>query len=121
MAVAGSLDAAATPRSETVADVDQQPEPGFNDDANTAVILVETLIAWGATHVSGVVGDDIDAIVEALRRRRDRTTYIGVRHEEAAAFMASDFAKQTGRLGVCIGTTGPGRHPLVERPLRCSL
>lgn len=75
MAVAGSLDAAATPRSETVADVDQQPEPGFNDDANTADILVETLIAWGATHVFGVVGDDIDAIVEALRRRRDRTLW----------------------------------------------
>ncbi|MBV9563642.1 MAG: hypothetical protein JOY90_24835, partial [Bradyrhizobium sp.] len=70
--------------------------PEFGDDQNTADILVEILIAWGATHAFGIVGDGINSIIEALRKRADRIKYIGVRHEEAAAFMASGFAKHTG-------------------------
>jgi pyruvate dehydrogenase (quinone)/pyruvate decarboxylase len=62
----------------------------------------------------GVVGDGINSIIEALRQRQDRIGYIGVRHEEAAAFMASGFAKHTGRLGVCVGTTGPGAVHLLN-------
>ena len=76
--------------------------------------MVETLIAWGATHCFGVVGDGINSIIEALRKRQDRIKYIGVRHEEAAAFMASGFAKHTGQLGVCVGTTGPGAVHLLN-------
>jgi pyruvate dehydrogenase (quinone)/pyruvate decarboxylase len=60
--------------------------------------MVETLISWGATHCFGVVGDGINSIIEALRKRQDQIKYIGVRHEEAAAFMASGFAKQMMRL-----------------------
>jgi hypothetical protein len=60
--------------------------------------MVETLISWGATHCFGVVGDGINSFIEALRKRQDRIKYIGVRHEEAAAFMASGFAKHTGQL-----------------------
>ena len=81
---------------------------------NTADIIVETLIAWGATHAFGIVGDGINSIIEALRKRQDRIQYIGVRHEEAAAFMASGFAKHTGQLGVCVGTTGPGAVHLLN-------
>jgi pyruvate dehydrogenase (quinone)/pyruvate decarboxylase len=91
-----------------------QPAPDPGDDPNTADIIVETLIAWGATQVFGIVGDGINSIIEALRRRQDRIRYIGVRHEEAAAFMASGFAKHTGRLGVCLGTTGPGAIHLMN-------
>ena len=76
--------------------------------------MVETLISWGATHCFGVVGDGINSFIEALRKRQDRIQYIGVRHEEAAAFMASGFAKHTGQLGVCIGTTGPGAVHLLN-------
>jgi pyruvate dehydrogenase (quinone) len=94
--------------SQTVADITPRLEPSFAENPNTADILIETLIAWGATHVFGVVGDGINSIIEALRRRQDRISYIGVRHDQAAAFMASGFAKHTGRLGVCVGTTGPG-------------
>jgi pyruvate dehydrogenase (quinone) len=83
-------------------------------DATTADILVETLITWGAPFVFGVVGDGINPIVESLRKRQDRIRYIGVRHEEAAAFMASGFAKHTGKLGVCVGTTGPGAIHLLN-------
>ena len=61
-----------------------------------------------------MVGDGINSIIEALRKRQDRIKYIGVRHEEAAAFMASGFAKHTGQLGVCVGTTGPGAVHLLN-------
>jgi pyruvate dehydrogenase (quinone) len=72
------------------------------------------LIQWGATHVFGVVGDGINPLIEALRKRQDRIAYIGARHEEAAAFMACGMAKHTGRLGVCVGTTGPGAVHLLN-------
>ena len=91
-----------------------QPSPEFAPDLTTADIMVETLISWGATHCFGVVGDGINSIIEALRKRQDRIKYIGVRHEEAAAFMASGFAKHTGQLGVCVGTTGPGAVHLLN-------
>jgi pyruvate dehydrogenase (quinone) len=94
--------------------VTQQPTsaPGAGD--NTADILVQTLIDWGVTHVFGVVGDGVNPIIEALRKRQDRIAYIGVRHEESAAWMASGMAKHAGRLGVCIGTTGPGAVHLLN-------
>jgi pyruvate dehydrogenase (quinone) len=94
--------------SESSAGIVAQPSPEFGPDLTTADIVVETLIAWGATHCFGVVGDGINSIIETLRKRQDRIKYIGVRHEEAAAFMASGLAKHTGQLGVCIATTGPG-------------
>ncbi len=99
---------------EDAASVSAQPAPAPGGDQTTSDILVETLIAWGATHVFGIVGDGIAGIIEAIRQRRDRIRYVGVRHEEAAAFMASAHAKLTGRLGVCVGTTGPGAVHLLN-------
>lgn len=107
-------EAQAAVASEDTPNVIDQPAPTFADDLSTADIVVETLIAWGATHAFGVVGDGINGIIEALRKRQDRIRYIGARHEEAAAFMASGFAKLTGRLGVCVGTTGPGAIHLLN-------
>jgi len=112
-ALTGNFGAAAEP-SETATAITRQPAPDFSGDLNTADILIETLIVWGATNVFGVVGDGINSLIEALRRRQDRIRYVGVRHEEAAAFMASGYAKHTGRLGVCIGTTGPGAIHLLN-------
>src|ERR1700735_744407 len=94
--------------SEFSAGIGRQPSPEFAPDLTTADIMVETLISWGATHCFGVVGDGINSIIEALRKRQDRIRFVGVRHEEGAAFMACGFAKHTGRLGVCLATTGPG-------------
>src|SRR4051812_12069492 len=74
----------------------------------TSDILVETLLAWGVDTVFGLPGDGINGIIEALRTRQDRIRFIQVRHEEAAAFNACAYAKWTGRLGVCIATSGPG-------------
>ena len=106
--------ASAAQPSETEANVAPQPTPQPGADTNTSDIVVETLIDWGATHVFGIVGDGINSIIEALRKRQDQIRYIGVRHEEAAAFMASGWAKHTGGLGVCVGTTGPGAIHLMN-------
>jgi pyruvate dehydrogenase (quinone) len=71
-------------------------------------ILVDTLHDWGVNVIFGLPGDGINGVMEALRKRKDDIRFILVRHEEAAAFMACAYAKFTGRLGVCLGTSGPG-------------
>jgi pyruvate dehydrogenase (quinone) len=71
-------------------------------------ILIETIIDWGVEVIFGLPGDGINGIIEALRTRQDRIRFVQVRHEEAAAFMACAYAKYTGRLGVCLATSGPG-------------
>jgi pyruvate dehydrogenase (quinone) len=62
----------------------------------------------GTSKLFGLPGDGINGIMEALRTRQDKIRFIHVRHEEAAAFMACAYAKFTGRLGVCLATSGPG-------------
>lgn len=75
---------------------------------NTADVLIDTLIAWDVKVVFGLPGDGINGIMEALRTRQDSIRFIQVRHEESAAFMACAYAKWTGKLGVCLATSGPG-------------
>src|SRR6201988_1281864 len=74
----------------------------------TADILVDTLVDWGVEVVFGLPGDGINGIMEALRKRSDKIRFVQDRHEEAAAFMACAYAKFTGKLGVCLATSGPG-------------
>jgi pyruvate dehydrogenase (quinone) len=76
--------------------------------ATAGDVLVETLLAWGVDTVFGIPGDGINGIIEAFRKRQDKIRFIQVRHEEAAAFAACGYAKFTGRLGVCVATSGPG-------------
>jgi len=77
--------------------------------AQTAAdILIEILQEWGVDTIFGLPGDGINGIMEALRKKRDAVRFVQVRHEEAAAFMACGYAKFTGRLGVCLATSGPG-------------
>ena len=71
-------------------------------------ILVETLIKWDVDTIFGIPGDGINGVFEALRQRQDKIRFVQVRHEEAAAFAACAYAKFTGRLGVCLATSGPG-------------
>jgi pyruvate dehydrogenase (quinone) len=77
-------------------------------DPTTADVLVDRLIDWGVDTIFGLPGDGINGIMEALRKRKDQIRFIHVRHEEAAAFMACGYAKFTGKLGVCLATSGPG-------------
>ena len=74
----------------------------------TATLLVERLSAWGVDTVFGLPGDGVNGIFEALRNHEKRIRFVQVRHEEAAAFAACGYAKYTGRLGVCLATSGPG-------------
>src|SRR5213079_153453 len=77
--------------------------------AKTAAdVMIETLMDWGVDTIFGLPGDGINGIMEALRKRQELVRFIQVRHEEAAAFMACGYAKYTGKLGVCLATSGPG-------------
>src|SRR6266571_8749337 len=73
-----------------------------------AEVLIERLIDWGVEVIFGLPGDGINGIMEALRIHQDNIRFIQVRHEESAAFMACGYAKFTGKLGVCLATSGPG-------------
>ncbi|WP_433496320.1 thiamine pyrophosphate-dependent enzyme [Sphaerimonospora sp. CA-214678] len=73
-----------------------------------AEVLIERLADWGVDTVFGLPGDGINGIMEGLRRQADRVRFVLVHHEEAAAFMATAHAKATGRVGVCLATSGPG-------------
>jgi pyruvate dehydrogenase (quinone) len=74
----------------------------------TADLLIERLIDWEVDTVFGYPGDGVNDIFEALRTHQDKVKFIQVRHEESAAFAATGYAKYTGRLGVCLATSGPG-------------
>ena len=71
-------------------------------------ILVETLMRWGVDTIFGIPGDGINGVFESLRERQDKIRFVQVRHEEAGAFAACAYAKFTGKLGVCLATSGPG-------------
>src|SRR6202451_4282821 len=73
-----------------------------------AEALVERLADWGVDTVFGLPGDGINGIMEGPRRHQDKIRFILVHHEEAAAFMATAYAKATGKIGVCLATSGPG-------------
>jgi len=71
-------------------------------------ILIETLIDWGVDTIFGIPGDGINGVFESLRQNQDKIRFVQVRHEEVGAFAACAYAKFTGRLGVCLATSGPG-------------
>jgi thiamine pyrophosphate-dependent acetolactate synthase large subunit-like protein len=79
------------PRTRTVADV-----------------VVETMVAWGVSHVFGMVGHSNLRLADALPKAEERGSlhYIGIRHEGAAAFAASAYGKLTGRPAACFGIAG---------------
>jgi pyruvate dehydrogenase (quinone) len=119
----GALFAATSVFGSEIRSIENQGAPTPNQSnehssstagATTAHLLVEKLVEWGVSVVFGIPGDKIAYILEALRRRQDRIRFVLVRHEEAAAFMASGYAKYTGKLGVCVSTAGPGAVHLLN-------
>jgi pyruvate dehydrogenase (quinone) len=80
----------------------------MSKNETVADALIDRLIDWGVDTIFGLPGDGINGIFEALRIRQDKLRFVQVRHEEAAALAACGYAKFTGRLGVCLGTSGPG-------------
>src|SRR5581483_1463222 len=77
--------------------------------------MVETMVEWGVTHVFGMVGHSNLGFADALRRQEEagNLTFVGIRHEGAAAFAASAYGKLTGRPAACFGIAGPGSTNLL--------
>ena len=78
-------------------------------------VMVETMVNWGLSHVFGMVGHSNLGFADAMRKaeQRGELTYIGIRHEGAAAFAATAFGKLTGRPAGCFGIAGPGSTNLL--------
>jgi pyruvate dehydrogenase (quinone)/pyruvate oxidase len=85
-----------------------------HENMRTADIIAEALLDWNVNVIFGLPGDGINGFIEALRLKQDKIKFILVRHEESAAFMACAYAKYTGRLGVCVATSGPGAIHLLN-------
>jgi pyruvate dehydrogenase (quinone) len=85
---------------------------------NIAQLLVEVLVRAGVKRVYGVPGDSLNGITDAIRARDD-IQWIGVRHEETAAFAAGAEAHLTGTLAVCAGSCGPGHVHLINGLYDC--
>jgi len=83
-----------------------------------AELLVDVLAEAGVERVYGVPGDSLNGITDSIRVRKDMS-WIGVRHEEAAAFAAGAEAHLTGKLTVCAGSCGPGNMHLINGLYDC--
>ncbi len=77
--------------------------------------MVETMVNWGVTHVFGMVGHSNLGLADAIRKQEElgKLRFIGIRHEGAASFAASAFAKLTGRPAACFSIAGPGATNLL--------
>lgn len=75
--------------------------------------IVEILEKAGVKRIYGIVGDSLNPVTDALRRRKT-IEWIHVRHEEVAAFAASAEAQLSGNLAVCCGSSGPGNLHLIN-------
>ncbi|RWX61513.1 thiamine pyrophosphate-binding protein, partial [Mesorhizobium sp. M4B.F.Ca.ET.089.01.1.1] len=75
---------------------------------NGGRLLVECLIALGATKSFGVPGESYLAVLDALHDTHGKLDYVLCRNEGGAAFMASAYGKLTGTPGICFVTRGPG-------------
>src|SRR6266568_8862989 len=85
------------------------------DMASTvADYLLERLRDWDVEHVFAYAGDGINGILAAWGRAENKPQFIQARHEEMAAFEAVGYAKFTGRVGVCMATSGPGAIHLLN-------
>jgi pyruvate oxidase len=83
--------------------------------ATVTNVMAETMTNWGVTSVFGIVGHSNLGLADALRmqEQKGRLTYFGVRHEGAAAFACSGYAKLTGKPAACLTIAGPGATNLM--------
>jgi thiamine pyrophosphate-dependent acetolactate synthase large subunit-like protein/nitrite reductase/ring-hydroxylating ferredoxin subunit/rubredoxin len=90
------------------------PEPGPRQ-RTVSDVMVETMVNWGVSHVFGMVGHSNLGLADAIRVQEEagRLTYIGIRHEGAASFAASAFAKLSARPAACLSIAGPGATNLL--------
>ena len=103
------------PYEDKQAPVKAQETKAVSEKRTISDIMAETMVAWGVTHVFGIVGHSNLGFADALRRQvmKGNLEFIGVRHETAAAFAASAYAKLTGRPAACLSIAGPGATNLL--------
>ena len=84
------------------------PKP--EHETTVSDIMMETMSNWGVDTVFGMVGHSNLGVADAMRRleKKGKLQYFGIRHEGAAAFAASGYAKLTGKPAACFGIAGPG-------------
>jgi pyruvate dehydrogenase (quinone) len=83
-----------------------------------AELFIEVLAAAGVERIYGVPGDSLNGITDSIRTRTG-IQWMGVRHEETAAFAAGAEAALTGKLAVCAGSCGPGNLHLINGLYDC--
>jgi pyruvate dehydrogenase (quinone) len=76
--------------------------------------LLARLREWDVNQVFGFPGDGINGLLAAWGRADNKPQFVQARHEEMAAFEAVGFAKFSGRVGVCVATSGPGAVHLLN-------
>ena len=78
-------------------------------------VMAETMVNWGVTSVFGMVGHSNLGLADAVRRQtaEGNMTYYGIRHEGAASFACSGYAKLTGLPAACLAIAGPGATNLM--------
>src|SRR3954462_1854210 len=76
--------------------------------------LLQRLREWGVEQVFAYPGDGINGIVAAFGKADNQPRFVQARHEEMAAFQAVGYAKFSGRVGVCMATSGPGAIHLLN-------
>lgn len=80
---------------------------------NGAEVLIETLLDHGVDTIFGYPGGSVLNIYDALYKYKDRINHILTAHEQGAAHAADGYARSTGKVGVCLATSGPGATNLV--------
>ncbi len=78
-------------------------------------VMAQTMVNWGIRSVFGMVGHSNLGLADALRRREaaGALSYYGIRHEGAASFACSGYAKLTGQPAACLSIAGPGATNLL--------
>lgn len=86
-----------------------------DQDLTVSDLIAETLVGCGIKHVFGMVGHSNLGMAEALRRQDEKGSlqFIDIRHEGAASFACSAYAKLTGRPAACLAIAGPGATNLL--------
>jgi acetolactate synthase-1/2/3 large subunit len=85
----------------------------FMIECNGSRILIEALIEQGVEIIFGYPGGKVLHIYDELYKQRERIRHILVSHEQHASHAADGYARSTGKVGVCLATSGPGATNLV--------
>ncbi len=90
-------------------------DPPATHERTVSDVMAETMVNWGVRYVFGMVGHSNLGLADAIRRQQEagNLTYIGIRHEGAAAFAASAYGKLTGNPAACLTIAGPGATNLL--------